>query len=1127
VIETTTLGREARTGFLRDICAYFRDFLDTDFKRQSAPKRGINLKDPAGNLTGIDAAKYPDLTTEVWRLLRRPIGDNAAFSLTVPRGKYRGRLRRALREVIEKYTEALEAEALSVVADRGSASARELKASLQNDPDTYADTVTNSVKTDLVRTVAVPLVKRLEAALERARGDAYEVIYNIEDELGERLIEAAREPIGSALATALVENSFEELDGFLRDLVDVENVAQKLESYFDTFTTTDFFQELHELTSTLKIRDNFETYLYIGELRFNRVGYPLFYVTLSVELEDRVFRITADPHLYINKKAVDFAAQEIARETGAPNHLRVDERIVYLEPGQDFAGVMQRLLDRWTADLALPPLDLGESNPQKSERSQISLTNALHFAAFDKSDEAMLNDYEELMGLLNTGEAVAADFSDIVLSFLSQDPLSLERSVDTEWGETEVDERLVFASPVPLNEEQRKILSALRSGDCRFLAIEGPPGCGKSHTIVAIVFEAILTGRNVLVLSDKKEALDVVEDKLTKVLNSIRINRDFQNPILRLGKAGNTYGKILNAQTLSAINATHRVGEARAGDLRRQIEEEEGRLKSSIRDLAAKGTAIDVRAVAALARKEAELEEIEGLEDMLADELVLQAVDDAKTLAAWLTGDGAPLLRVMRTASGEPGLPDVIKLLELQKALAAVPELARADHRAICFFTRFAPDHHEVLEGLVRQYQAARKPVVGYLFTRARARAIDEELGARLPCRSALEAHRKLATLMRAAGAVSALRANFGKAGIATAHQHWAYQQVIDEVPPMTAAAAEMLRRAMRLAEVLEAHSELTNALKIDGDNLGWIDAAVSEGVLLARFCAFVADHKRMRESFVGFPEFDYVGEKSRLESLHTQRLAHTIDGRVVEFANQHRNLARDLRDIIRKRQRFPRDAFEHLKKAFPCMIAGIRDYAEYVPLEQGLFDIVIIDEASQVSIAQAFPAFVRAKQLVVLGDRRQFSNVKTTNASREINQRYVYEIIENFRRGLVPNAVTLNRLRMFNIKVSVLEFVEHVSNYSALLKKHFRGYPELISFSSRTFYDGQLQAVKIRGKRIEDVIRFTEVADDGRKDLARNTNGAEAEVILRELRCLAAADPPRRPASSRRTRNNKASWFS
>ena len=52
--------------------------------------------------------------------------------------------------------------------------------------------------------------------------------------------------------------------------------------------------------------------------------------------------------------------------------------------------------------LALPPLDFGESHQQKSERSQIIITNGLHFGAFDKSDEAMLNDYEELIGLLRT-----------------------------------------------------------------------------------------------------------------------------------------------------------------------------------------------------------------------------------------------------------------------------------------------------------------------------------------------------------------------------------------------------------------------------------------------------------------------------------------------------------------------------------------------------------------------------------------------------------------------------------------------------------------------------------------------------------------------------------------------------
>src|SRR5262249_41912822 len=156
------------------------------------------------NLTGIDASKYPDLVNEVWRLLRKPIADYPAFSLAVPRGRYRGRLRTGLKELIDKHAHALSEDDLSAIADRGSVTARERKEEFKNDPDRYTDTVTASVKADMVRAFVAPLVAKLEGPLGRARGDAFEAMYNLDEELGERLIEAAREPVGSALATALV-----------------------------------------------------------------------------------------------------------------------------------------------------------------------------------------------------------------------------------------------------------------------------------------------------------------------------------------------------------------------------------------------------------------------------------------------------------------------------------------------------------------------------------------------------------------------------------------------------------------------------------------------------------------------------------------------------------------------------------------------------------------------------------------------------------------------------------------------------------------------------------------------------------------------------------------------------------
>ncbi|MBQ9553443.1 hypothetical protein IJU97_00290 [bacterium] len=61
----------------------------------------------------------------------------------------------------------------------------------------------------------------------------------------------------------------------------------------------------------------------------------------------------------------------------------------------------------------------------------------------------------------------------------------------------------------------------------------------------------------------------------------------------------------------------------------------------------------------------------------------------------------------------------------------------------------------------------------------------------------------------------------------------------------------------------------------------------------------------------------------------------------------------------------------------------------------------------------------------------------------------------------------------MFNIKSSILDFCEHICHYEAMLKKYFRGYKEIISYSNKYFYSDNLQVMKIRGQNIDDVLEF------------------------------------------------------
>jgi hypothetical protein len=132
-----------------------------------------------------------------------------------------------------------------------------------------------------------------------------------------------------------------------------------------------------------------------------------------------------------------------------------------------------------------------------------------------------------------------------------------------------------------------------------------------------------------------------------------------------------------------------------------------------------------------------------------------------------------------------------------------------------------------------------------------------------------------------------------------------------------------------------------------------------------------------------------------------------------------------------------------------------------------------------------------------------QYSNVKSQQASITRNDAHRRRIEQAFRAKVSDDAATLQRLQQFDVKKSILEFFDMIGNYAVMLKKHFRGYQELISYSSENFYNHGLQAIKLRGKPLDEIIEFTEVKEKRVAGQRRNTNMAEVNAILAELRRL------------------------
>ena len=60
------------------------------------------------------------------------------------------------------------------------------------------------------------------------------------------------------------------------------------------------------------------------------------------------------------------------------------------------------------------------------------------------------------------------------------------------------------------------------------------------------------------------------------------------------------------------------------------------------------------------------------------------------------------------------------------------------------------------------------------------------------------------------------------------------------------------------------------------------------------------------------------------------------------------------------------------LMRLTPCLLMSPLSVAQYLPADVKPFDVVIFDEASQITVWDAIGAVVRGNQVVVVGDPKQ-----------------------------------------------------------------------------------------------------------------------------------------------------------
>jgi len=197
------------------------------------------------------------------------------------------------------------------------------------------------------------------------------------------------------------------------------------------------------------------------------------------------------------------------------------------------------------------------------------------------------------------------------------------------------------------------------------------------------------------------------------------------------------------------------------------------------------------------------------------------------------------------------------------------------------------------------------------------------------------------------------------------------------------------------------------------------------------------------------------------LENVHVASLpASQLDAEQKEFKRRYNQGRRELEHEFGKSMRYKSirdlvsgESGDVVKDLKPVWLMSPLSVSDTLPLDTEHFDVVIFDEASQITLEEAIPSIFRACQAIVVGDEMQLPPTDFFSAKRDGDEQDELLVEED------------GELVQYDLESN--SFLNHAAKNlaSTMLGWHYRSRSEsLISYSNWTFYDGRLLTVPEEG---------------------------------------------------------------
>jgi very-short-patch-repair endonuclease len=628
----------------------------------------------------------------------------------------------------------------------------------------------------------------------------------------------------------------------------------------------------------------------------------------------------------------------------------------------------------------------------ESAPGKLRMEECMVLGKFPLFSSSIQRDFDELSGRTE----INAILNDLISSPMDlalderTEPLTPEQVVGRGLDVTEG--QLTYINE--LNSAQEQVIAAV--GKLDELVVQGPPGTGKSQVITGLITTSVNEGGTVLMVSEKKTALDVVYSRLGNLSKYVMLIDDVNNKDL-------FYDQLRNMLSSGPLPEG---GPADIAGLSEQIESRVAELKRIADGMFSPGEfGIEPYRMYSQVKKvdlndPREFERYNLLRDNISSSLMAVQYDDL--LTSYEKFKDPRLVSEVRTYYGcldrEPWLALMRSDLSdydvrsMKHELAGLEKETR-DWRSMNFVSRL------FAKGEITRHATG---ILDKYFRTYSANNIDQIINRPLGTVEGLEMYDDFMT---------------------------------------KSAAVERLPKGDRtyVENIIAVNTKMPGSFDMSNDELFTF-------IVMDHLRRFEAANRQLLQDITDFErirnEVDALIAKKR--EATRQRIAYILrdDLRCITDSKMSGEISR-IADSRRRWSvgkfisRFGSDLFRGIK----VWLMTPEAVSELMPLEMGLFDLLVFDEASQMYVENGLPSIYRAKKVVVAGDQKQLRPSSLGDVRFGFSD-------EDTEEGYLPAALD---------EESLLDLAR--ARYdSVLLNFHYRSrYEELIAFSNYAFYGGRL----------------------------------------------------------------------